>query len=45
MYITMNNHTLQVQKAIKIAKTNFVLMKLLSGGHKQDSQVTYTGCI
>ena len=29
----------QVQTVIRIAKTNFVMMKLLSGGHKKDNEV------
>ena len=29
----------QVQTLLKVAKTNFVVMKLLLGGHKKDSQV------
>ncbi len=31
----------QVQTLIKIAKTNFVVMKLLLGGHKKESKVMY----
>ena len=31
---------LQVQSLVKIAKTNFVVMKQLMGGHKKDDKVT-----
>lgn len=31
---------LQIQTVIRVAKTNFVMMKLLSGGHKKDTEVT-----
>lgn len=30
----------QVQAMIKVAKVNFVVMKILMGGHKKDSQVS-----
>lgn len=38
IYEAILNPTEEIQKMIKIAKTNFVMMKLLSGGHKKDSQ-------
>ncbi|XP_053405929.1 N-alpha-acetyltransferase 35, NatC auxiliary subunit-like isoform X2 [Mercenaria mercenaria] len=39
LYETIPSPSEEIQKVIRIAKTNFVMMKLLSGGHKQDSQV------
>ncbi|KAL4227585.1 N-alpha-acetyltransferase 35 NatC auxiliary subunit [Mactra antiquata] len=36
LYESIPNPSEEIQKVIKIAKTNFVMMKLLSGGHKQD---------
>ena len=36
----------QIQAIIKIAKTNFVVMKLVVGGHKEDSLVRqYAMCM
>ena len=34
---------LQIQTIIKIAKTNFVVIKLLLGGHRRDSDVSHLG--
>ncbi|XP_064608764.1 N-alpha-acetyltransferase 35, NatC auxiliary subunit-like [Liolophura sinensis] len=38
IYESISNPSEEVQNLIKIAKTNFVVMKLLMGGHKKDSQ-------
>ena len=39
LYESLPNQNEEVQCLIKIAKTNFVVMKLLVGGHKKDSKV------
>jgi hypothetical protein len=35
-----NQNAEEIQALIKVAKTNFVVMKLLAGGHKKSSTVS-----
>ena len=35
-----NDMCVQVQALLRVSKTNFVVMKLLVGGHKKDSVVS-----
>ncbi|XP_052797066.1 N-alpha-acetyltransferase 35, NatC auxiliary subunit-like [Mya arenaria] len=38
LYESLQNPSEETQTVIRVAKTNFVTLKLLSGGHKQDSE-------